>query len=71
MKTNKPANTKINDHGKSGVQHDYTGKHQRPQNKDDMDSRENEEFDLKGDDITHNKKETKAEHLHNKQAHKQ
>lgn len=30
-----------------------------PENKDVLDSRKNEEFNLKGDDITHNKKETK------------
>jgi hypothetical protein len=28
----------------------------RPENKDDLDSRENEEQQFKGDDITHNKK---------------
>lgn len=32
----------------------------RPQNKDDLDSREGEEQLIKGNDITHNKKETKA-----------
>ncbi|GGH58814.1 hypothetical protein HNQ91_000499 [Filimonas zeae] len=35
----------------------------RPENKDDMDSRKNEEQDFKGSDITHNKKETKAEKM--------
>ncbi|HTN36132.1 MAG TPA: hypothetical protein VL053_03605 [Arachidicoccus sp.] len=34
-------------------------KKEAPENKDDLDSRKNEEFDFKGDDITHNKKETK------------
>ncbi len=29
--------------------------------RDDLDSRKNEEFQVKGDDVTHNKKETKAE----------
>jgi hypothetical protein len=33
----------------------------RPENKDNLDSRKNEEFLTKGDDITHNKKE-----VHNK-----
>jgi hypothetical protein len=28
--------------------------------RDDLDSRKNEEYDFKGDDVTHNKKETKA-----------
>ena len=37
-----------------------------PQNKDDLDSRINEEQDTKGDDITHNKKETKENHLKEK-----
>jgi len=30
-----------------------------PQNKDDIDSRSNEEQDDKGDDVTHNKKEVR------------
>jgi hypothetical protein len=34
-----------------------------PQNKDNLDSRANEEQDTKGDDITHNKRETKKQHL--------
>lgn len=29
----------------------------RPENKDNLDSREGEEQDTKGDDVTHNKKE--------------
>jgi hypothetical protein len=33
-------------------------KHIRPENKDNLDSRKNEEQDIKADDITHNKKET-------------
>jgi len=36
-----------------------TNKH-RPENKDDLDSREGEEQQWKGDDMTHNKKETKS-----------
>lgn len=35
-----------------------TNKH-RPENKDNLDSREGLEQDFKGDDTTHNKKETK------------
>ena len=35
-------------------------RHWRPENKDSLDSRENEEQDIKGDDITHNKKENKS-----------
>ena len=33
----------------------------RPENKDNLDSREGEEQQFKGDDITHNKKEHKTE----------
>jgi hypothetical protein len=36
-----------------------TNKH-RPENKDNLDSREGEEQQFKGDDITHNRKETKS-----------
>ena len=38
----------------------------RPQNKDDLDSREGEEQTTKGNDVTHNKKEGKAGHLKNR-----
>jgi hypothetical protein len=31
----------------------------QPQNKDDLDSRKNEEQDVKGGDITHNKKDVR------------
>jgi hypothetical protein len=41
-------------------------KHVSPGNKEDLDSRKNEEQNFKGDDITHNKKHTKEKHLHNK-----
>jgi len=41
-------------------------KHESPENKDDLDSRKNEEQDFKGDDVTHNRKSTKAKHLHSK-----
>ena len=34
-----------------------------PQNKNNLDSREGEEQDVKGDDVTHNRKETKEGHL--------
>ena len=37
-----------------------------PENKDDLDSRKNEEWQTKGDDVTHNKKEKKTGHLHDK-----
>lgn len=38
-------------------------KHKSPENKDNLDSRKNEEQNFKGDDITHNRKETKTKHL--------
>ena len=41
-----------------------TGKHnnsKRPDVRDNLDSRKNEEQDFKGDDVTHNKKETESE----------
>jgi len=41
---------KTNQTTKNPVQHDMSGKHNRPENKDDMDSRKNEEYILKGDD---------------------
>jgi hypothetical protein len=36
-------------------------RHIRPENKDNLDSRKNEEQDTKGDDTTHNKKEHRSE----------
>ena len=33
----------------------------RPDVRDNLDSRKNEEQDFKGDDVTHNKKETESE----------
>lgn len=44
----------------SGVK-THIDRHLRPENKDNLDSRENEEQDFKGDDITNNKKEVKSE----------
>ena len=38
----------------------------RPEIRDNLDSRENEEQHFKGDDITHSKKETKVKHLKKK-----
>ena len=38
----------------------------RVENKDDIDSRKNEEQEVKGDDTTHNIKDTKAKHLKQK-----
>ena len=42
------------------------GHRPRPENKDDLDSRKNEEQDTKGGDVTHNKKETKEHNLKEK-----
>lgn len=52
MKNAKSKNTKAN------IQFN-TNKH-RPENKDDLDSREGEEQQWKGDDMTNNKRETKS-----------
>ena len=38
----------------------------RAENKDKLDSRKNEEQNFKGDDLTHNSKQTKAKHLKQK-----
>ena len=58
MKRSRSENTKQNKsmHGNRPV----------PQNKDDMDSRHNEEWQTKGDDVTHNRKERKVGHLKNR-----
>jgi len=40
-----------------------------PQNKDDLDSRKNEEQETKGDDITHNKKEVRGDNMMRKGRH--
>jgi hypothetical protein len=53
MKNTKPQNTKANTQ--------FNNNKHRPENKDNLDSREGEEQQFKGDDITHNKKETKSE----------
>ncbi|MBO9570685.1 MAG: hypothetical protein J7497_00510 [Chitinophagaceae bacterium] len=38
----------------------------RPDIRDDMDSRSNEEFHIRGNNITHNKKQTKEQKVKNK-----
>lgn len=38
----------------------------RPENKDNLDSRENEEQDFKGDDVTHNRKPHSNKHPNKK-----
>ncbi len=42
------------------------GHRPKPDVRDDLDSRKNEEQDTKGDDTTNNKKETKNNHLKKK-----
>jgi len=50
---------------KKPVQHDMSGKPQPPWKiKTIWIARKNEEYNTKGDDITHNKKNTKAGKLH-------
>lgn len=36
----------------------------RPDIRDDMDSRSNEEYDIKGTNVTHNEKQDKKDHRH-------
>ncbi|MVZ60627.1 hypothetical protein [Sphingobacterium humi] len=53
--------------GQNGGRPVNTGKQHMPvQNKDNLDSREHEEQQVKGDDMTHNKKEKKSENKENK-----
>ncbi len=52
-------------------QNSNAGKHgmtnkPRPEVRDDLDSRKNEEQEFKGDDVTHNTKETKEDKLKDK-----
>lgn len=42
-------------------QNTQSQKHVRPENKDNLDSRKNEEWDNHGDKVTNNKKETKED----------
>ena len=58
MKNSKPA-PNSNRERKSIPQ--FNVKKHRPDNKDNLDSREDEEQLFKKDDVTHNKKETKSE----------
>lgn len=44
----------------------FINRKNRPEIRDDMDHREGEEQQTKGDDVTHNEKETKKEHLKQK-----
>jgi hypothetical protein len=43
------------------------GNKHRPEIRDNLDSRINEEQDRKGDDVTHNEKENKKDHLKKKE----
>ncbi|MBD0279220.1 MAG: hypothetical protein ICV81_14860 [Flavisolibacter sp.] len=42
------------------------GHRPRPDTRDDLDHRQNEEQDSKGNDVTHNEKQTKKQHLKKK-----
>ena len=53
MKNTKPQNQKPNAQ--------FNANKRRPENKDNLDSREGEEQLFKKDDVTHNKKETKSD----------
>ena len=53
--------------GQTNMQNKQMASHRpRPDTRDDLDSRKNEEQDSKGDDVTHNKKETKTGNLKKK-----
>jgi hypothetical protein len=41
-----------------------------PQNKDDIDSRRNEEWQTKGDDVTHNQKQVRSDNTMTKRKNK-
>ncbi len=51
------SNTGVNQTASKASSHQH-----RAENKDNLDSRKNEEFDTKGDDVTHNKKEHRNNH---------
>jgi hypothetical protein len=53
MKTSRDQMNQQNKQGKTKVP--------KPEIRDDIDSRKNEEFEIKGDDVTHNIKEKKSE----------
>lgn len=57
----KTSRSQDNKQSKQGVSHKP-----RPEIRDNLDSRENEEQDFKGDDMTHNKKEKRSENKHKK-----
>lgn len=52
---------KSNTTGKQNMTKPQTNPPRRPENKDNLDSREGEEQLIKGDDVTHNKKEKHSE----------
>ena len=56
----KPQNTNIPKHGQ------INNNKPRPEIRDNLDSREGEEQLSKGNDVTHNKKETKEKHFKEK-----
>ena len=58
MKNARTTNTKQNKQGHNNIP--------KPEIRDNLDSREGEEQLTKGDDVTHNKKETKKDHLKKK-----
>jgi len=58
MKNSRSQNTKQNKQGHNNIP--------KPEIRDNLDSREREEQLTKGDDVTHNKKDTKRDHLKKK-----
>jgi hypothetical protein len=57
----KDARSQNNQQNKQGMSHKP-----RPEVRDNLDSRRNEEQDFKGDDLTHNNKDTKDDKLKKK-----
>lgn len=64
--TVKPLTMKGSRSGNNMQNKQMAGHKPRPETRDDLDSRKNEEQDTKGDDVTHNKKETKEGNLKQK-----
>ncbi len=56
--------------GNQNSNRQFVNKKNRPEIRDDMDHREGEEQESKGDDVTHNEKETKKQHLKEKKKDK-
>lgn len=54
------------DISRNSIKKVHPSSQQKPEIRDHLDSREGLEQETKGNDVTHNKKETKSEHLKSK-----